>query len=332
MISEDLAFFGYDATTWRRLISLFWGAAGDTEPRLRGVMVVLVDDDIKPTGCFHTIVGEIPVETLGPLDNLDELCRRQQARACCLVRDQIAPEVVDYLRPSLDPDRDYVSQVMRLMRLLHRMRNGGLVRMWPNPLAILPLPPAPTAQAALDVLLPCDQCVVLAVFDEGGLWTGGVLRRGKELDLLAGPTAMLDWTGPLGGDWRRDHRLLLDAVEREVAPVQIGMFMSLSAARRVFAERQGGAWALAFAARELILNPMPPYAAAGLGLDGLAGAAQMATMVFEQFDAAELRRVAEGFWRGFTDGQGLAGLLGFSPTEVISEVVREKLTDHESDV
>jgi hypothetical protein len=31
--------------------------------------------------------------------------------------------------------------------------------------------------------------------------------------------------------------------------------------------------------------------------------------------------VAQGFWRGLTDGRGLEGLLGFSPKQVIAEAL-----------
>ena len=43
MISEDFAFFGFDETSWARLVCLFLGD-GDEEGS-RGVLVVVVDGE-----------------------------------------------------------------------------------------------------------------------------------------------------------------------------------------------------------------------------------------------------------------------------------------------
>ena len=44
-------------------------------------------------------------------------------------------------------------------------------------------------------------------------------------------------------------------------------------------------------------------------------------------DAEELVTIAQGFWRGLTDGKGLEGLLGFSPTRAISGALDKALSD-----
>jgi len=99
--------------------------------------------------------------------------------------------------------------------------------------------------------------------------------------------------------------------------------MELSTAQAVLSGRQAGDWAMAFATRELMIHPVPGYAAAGLGLDVLGGAAQYALQALEQIDSEELVTIAQGFWRGLTDGKGLEGLLGFSPVQAISGALRK---------
>jgi hypothetical protein len=41
----------------------------------------------------------------------------------------------------------------------------------------------------------------------------------------------------------------------------------------------------------------------------------------------ELIGIAQGFWRGLTDGKGLEGLLGFSPNEAISGALEKALSE-----
>jgi len=310
VISEDFAFFGFDDTSWDRLVSLF---LGDPSEETRGVLVVVVDAARTPVASFHTATGSIDPATLPSLENLETLCDITSAGACIVMRERAMADLEDYLAEPLDPGQDFATRVMRFAHVLRELGNGNWLRIWPNPLPDLLLAAAPAAKPAVDFLLPDGHSVALGVFEEGQLWTGAVLRRNAgTLDVLAGPGAMSQWTGPLGGAWQRDHRVLTRAIERELGPIHVGFFMERSTARSLLTGRQAGEWAMAFATRDLIVHPLPVYAAAGLGVDVLSGATQYALQALDQMDAEEIVTIAQGFWRGLTDGKGFAGLLGFS--------------------
>jgi hypothetical protein len=220
-------------------------------------------------------------------------------------------DLADYLAEPIDPGQDFATRVMRFAHVLRELGNGNWLRIWPNPLPDLLLAAAPAAKPAMDFLLPDGHSVVLGVFEDGQLWTGAVLRRnGGTFDVLAGPVAMSEWAGPLGGAWHRDHRVLTRAIERELGPLHIGFFMERTTAQTLLTGRQAGEWAIAFATRELLVHPLPGYAAAGLGIDVLSGAAQVALAALDGMDSEELITIAQGFWRGLTDGKGIEGLLG----------------------
>ena len=142
--------------------------------------------------------------------------------------------------------------------------------------------------------------------------------------MLAGPGAISQWAGPLGGAWHRDHRVLTRAIERELGPIHVGLFMELHTAQALLTGRQAGDWAMAFATRGLMVHPLPGYAAAGLGIDVLSGAAQYAIQALEQMDSEEILDIAQGFWRGLTDGKGLQG---FSPARVISSAFEKAFSE-----
>jgi hypothetical protein len=316
VISEDFAFYGFDETSWGRLVSLFLGENGD---KSRGVLVVVVDADRMPVASFHTAMGSIDPATLPDAPDLEALCNAMEAGACIVMRDRAMAEIQDYLAEPLDPDHDFVTRVMRFAHVLRELGNGNWVRVWPSPLPDLLLSAAPAAKPVIDFLLPDGMSVVLGVFEDGELYTGAVLRRNAgSFDVFAGPGAISEWAGPLGGAWRRDHRVLTRAIERELGPIHIGFFMERSTGQTLFTRRQAGEWAMAYATRELMVHPLPGYAAAGLGIDVLGGAAQYALQALDQMDTEELVTIAQGFWRGLTDGKGLEGLLGFSPAQAIS--------------
>jgi hypothetical protein len=330
VISEEFAFFGFDETSWDRLVSLFLRDQGPGVPR--GVLVVVANAAGMPVASFHTARGSLDPAALASLDDLEALCGATACGACIVMRDRARIHVEDHLAEPLDAEQDFVARVMRFARVLRELGDGNWVRVWPNPLPDLLLSAAPAAQPAVDLLLPDGHNAILGVFDQGELWTGAVLRRsGGHLDLFAGPDAISQWAGPLGGEWRRDHRVLVHAVERELGPLQLGLFMELPTARRLFRRREAGDWAMAYATRELLVHPLPGFLAAGLGLDGLGGVARYAFQALEQMDPEEIVTIARGFWRGLTDGKGLEGLLGFSPGGVVAAALKRARSDAQSD-
>ncbi|MBW1757034.1 MAG: hypothetical protein JRJ80_12800 [Deltaproteobacteria bacterium] len=310
MISEDFAFFGFDDTSWDRLVSLFLGESGEDRPR--GVLVVVVDAERTPVASFHTATGSLDPATLPDSPDLEALCEATGVGACIVMRERAMADLEDYLAQPIDPDQDFATRVMRFAHVLRELGNGNWLRIWPNPLPDLLLAAAPAAKPAIDFLLPDGHNVVLGVFEDGQLWTGAVLRRnGGTFDVFAGPGAMSEWAGPLGGAWHRDHRVLTRAIERELGPLHIGLFMERSTAQSLLGGRQAGEWAMAFATRDLMVYPLPSYAAAGLGIDVLSGAAQVALQALDGMDSEEILTIAKGFWRGLTDGKGIEGLRGF---------------------
>jgi hypothetical protein len=299
VISEDFAFFGFDETSWDRLVSLLLGG---NEPH--GVLVVVVNRAAVPVACFHTERGSMDPSLLPPPGDLEALCEVAQARACIVMRDRAMGEVESYLAEPLDEGQDFVSRVMRFVHVLRQLGNGNWLRVWPNPLPHVLLAAVPAAKPATDLLLPDGHSVVLAVFERGELWTAAVVRRSAgNVDVFAGPRAISEWAGPLGGDWQRDHRVLADAIEAELGPIHLGLFMERPTAERLIRDRQSGEWARAFATRDLIVHPLPGFVAAGLGLDVVRGAAQLAMQVLEGIEPDEIASIAQRFWKGFTEGK-----------------------------
>jgi hypothetical protein len=309
VISDDFAFFGFNRQSWDRLRSLVTSdRAGE------GVLVVVVNRFGITIAAFHTAHGTIDTEGLPAPGDLQGLCEATGSKACIVMREHTIADVRDSMVAPLDAAEEFDARVLRFARIVRELGNGNWLRVWPNPFPNVLLSAAPAAKSAIDLLLPDGHVVVLGVFDEGKLWSGAALRRaGGEIDALVGPDALADWAGPLGGAWERDHRVVARAVERELGPVHLGLYMERATAERVFDPNRSGEWAFAYAARDLISYPLPPFLAAGLGLDVLRGAAQTAAQVLDGLEPDEMADIAKGFWRGLTDGRGLPGLLDLLP-------------------
>ena len=88
-----------------------------------------------------------------------------------------------------------------------------------------PCPRRPSWWRAVDSLCGEGQVLVLGAFKEGSLWTALVLRRGRRgFDVIGGPQDLRRAMGLLSGDWRRDVRHLMSAVEDRYGPLALGCF------------------------------------------------------------------------------------------------------------
>ena len=136
----------------------------------------------------------------------------------------------------------------------------------------MPWPPEVTLEGEHAALVPltADHAEALAeAVKDGELWTAFVARRrGSGFDLIAGPDELRPAMGFLSGDWRRDYRYLVDAVEERYAPLALGCFGEVGTFRKLQLDAGPGAWTRAVAVRDIVLSPIPGALGLALGYDG----------------------------------------------------------------
>ena len=214
---------------------------------------------------------------------------------------------------------------MGMLRAAREMMDAGWIELWPNPVANLPLPSAATLDRALDIVLPNDRAALIVLWDRE-LWTAVALRRRDgAIDRVAGPDLLRDWAGPLGGDWRRDYRVFVDAVARSVAPVHIGIFAEADTARELLRGTDPGRWARSVAVRDLVINPMPRFVMAGLGADAARGVGRASAKALGGIDlAGAALPLASWLRQRLTDARTVRDVLGFDPLELLSALLRRE--------
>ena len=195
----------------------------------------------------------------------------------------------DSVSASIDSDSDYLTQCHHVLKAIQKLGDDGDMRMWPNPIANLPIPKADALRGTLDSFLPEGHAAVLALFDQGQLYTAiAILRGGDALERVVGAETIAGWVGPLGGDWTRDHRVVCDAVSINLGPVHVGLFAEAHTCRQLLRDPRPGAWAAATATREVIVHPMPLSAALTLGIDGFAGVFRSAARALSDVDLSNV--------------------------------------------
>lgn len=341
MISGSLRFEGFDSRSWTHLISLFapnvprrmtTEGAGDA-PELGapdpaaardGTLVVVLDDRERVLKAMHTERGRVVGLEYGGPDQLEALAHAWGARRCVIVREGVIEEIGERIARRLGRDDDYIAQLLVVARTVREMSEAGLLLTWPRPLGDVPIPTIGMVRRALDTVLPDEHALVLVVWQGSAPWTGVVLRRrGGAVDLIAGPDLIARWTGPLGGDWRRDYRVISDAVTRAVAPVHLGVFTELPTLRALLRSAEPGAWTRAVAVRDVIVHPTPPYVAVALGADAVRAIARQSAAWLGGIDALGQLAPLAGYVRGrVAEVASVTATLGFDPLAVLATWLR----------
>lgn len=325
MIDPALRFEGFDARSWTNLISLFTPDAagpapsGDGAPP-RGALVIVIDDRDRVLLALHTARGRIEGLTWQGPSELPALAERYGVRRCVALREGVIEEIGERVARRVDRDEDYLAQWLRVMRTVRELSEAGLLHTWPRPLANVPIPSAAMVRRALDTVLPEDRALALVVWNGTTPWTGVALRRRKAgIDLVAGPDLIARWAGPLGGDWRRDYRVVSDAIGEAVAPVHVGLFTELDTLRALLRSADPGAWARAVAVRDVIIHPAPPYVAVALGADAVRAVARESARWLGGIDALSALAPLATYVRGrVSEVASVTATLGFDPLKALS--------------
>ncbi len=331
---------GFDARSWHRLVSLVAPGLSSHAPaaRERGVRTVggllfVLYDESGVVRALHSLRGAVELPTWrGPSDL--EACAKSLDTSFAVAAEAGAiEELYERVGGRVHVGDDAWETLLIVLGAAREMADEGELRMIPTMARGVPLPPPDVVRRAWDHVVPDGHALVLALFEGVELETAMVLRRrGAGVDAVLGPEALRRMVGPLGGDFRRDFRVVRAAVEREVAPVSCGVFAPTSTLRDLLISDESGAWARALATREVVVDPMPPWIAMAAGAGALRAVGKRSREVLLGIEALGL--LGPFASRAQRVGDLLASvdvraLLGFDPLDVIGTILRGSSTARE---
>ncbi len=333
MITQDVSFEGFTATDWQRLADVFRApgrSAAEGSKRARGGVVAITTGN-RLRKLVHTQRGRLDMQsTEWPL-KLSALAGRFDSSWAVELSAGALEELVERFSERIRPRQGYLEQALELARALRELEAEGLVAMWPKRFADIPVPGSRVIDTALDLFCGEGRAVALGVFRHGELYTGLVARRrGLGFDRIVGPDELRSEMGLLSGDFRRDYRHFAAAAERDVAPLSLGIFGELLTFQALAKNPAPGAFALAVAARDLLISPVSPALAVPIGVDvgraafaGLRGLAQ-------RFGAGSALGPMLGRAEEFVS-RDLTALLGFDPWAALVSVFERDRDQREHD-
>jgi hypothetical protein len=315
VITRDVSLEGFTATDWQRLADVFRAPAGATrtsEGASRGGVVAVTTGN-RLRKLVHTKRGRLDMTDVEWPQKLPALAGRYESSWAVELSAGALEDLVERFSERLRPRQDYFEQALELGRALRELEAEGLIAMWPKRFADIPLPGTRIVGTALDMLCGDGRAIALGVFRHGDLYTGLVARRrGLGFDRIVGPEEIRPEMGLLSGDFRRDYRHFLHAAERQVGLLSLGVFGELSTFQMLARDVTPGSFALAVAARDLIVSPASSAIALPLGLDvGRAAFAGLRGLA-DRFGAGAALAPFLGRAEQFVS-RDLSALLGFDP-------------------
>ncbi|MFI5298559.1 MAG: hypothetical protein ACHREM_10715 [Polyangiales bacterium] len=350
MLTADARFEGWSPTDWSRLLSLF-RASADAE---RDDVRVPRHDDDAPSGglvvvhdrgrvrkVLHTSRGRIdpcaihwpperPPEQLDDRPALATLADQARVHWVWALQTGALEELMERFGARVRRGDDALTQALIVFAAFRELLDEGLVESWPRRLQGVPVPTRQMVDRAIETLIPARKLATIALYDRGELWTALVVRRAPQpkdeparFDLIAGPMQLRRAMGVLSGDYHRDTRYFLEAVEGTYGPIALGVHGEVGTLRRLITSARPGDWARASALRDLVLDPVPSALMLPLGLDATRGLFELAGKVAKRFDpiglAAPLIRMMGERLPKLPPGAG--GKPGFDPLDALRKLL-----------
>ena len=331
MLTRDVRFEGFTAEDWTRLMRLMQPgpqmSSDSPSPKSGGVIAVTSGKKLRKLISTRNRRLDPQVETWP--DSLENLAERHGAGWAISIHTGALEEMTDRFGDRLEPGQELLEQAIILAGVLRELEAEGAIQLWPWTPASWPIPSERVASRALDVICPNGKSLALGTFVDGQVHTAVVVRRmGNGFDWIVGPEAFRSEMGLISGDWTRDYRHLVRAMETHVGPLAMGVFAEGGTFERLVSDPAPGAWAAAVAARDVYLAPAGSAVAIPLGLDvgraafvamrGLADRFGVADLLSEDGPIAPaFDRMHQAAW----GGRDLESALGFDPFALLRKLV-----------
>ncbi|MCC6648779.1 MAG: hypothetical protein IT374_24840 [Polyangiaceae bacterium] len=271
MLHEDVRFEGWDVRDWQRLVSALRRPASARPPGEPSGGLFVLHDGARVHKLLHSTAGRLPGAG-GPARPLAELCAEHHARWGVSLHEGALEELMERVSARARRGDDLVDQALGLLSIAQRMGREGALGTHPTSLASLRVPPADVLRGAVSRLLPDGKVLALGLFEGGELFTAIALRRrGRAIDLVLGPEELRARVGLLSGDFRRDYRFLVAAIEELAGPIGTGVFTDVATFRELFVSPPPGAWARAALVRDVVVVPLSGAALVPIAIDAARG-------------------------------------------------------------
>jgi hypothetical protein len=318
MLTADVRFEGWTTDDWKRFLHLWKPRAAASQEATRargGVIVIHAAGRLRKL--LHTSRGRLDIGAAWPV-SIGVLAKANHASWALSAHAGALDELMERLGARARRGDDLIAQGLSVVQIVREMMAEGAIESWPSRLRGVPPPSDAMVRKTIDSICADGRALCLGMFQAGELWTAFVARRrGFGFDVIAGPDELRPAMGLLSGDWRRDYRHLVRAVEDRYAPLAFGCFAEVDTFRALQTDARPGVWSRAVAVRDVALSPIPVAIGLALSVDGARYAFENLKVVTSRTDPFgfmdPLLRSIRGAVGKVVGDKDVPSVLGFDP-------------------
>jgi hypothetical protein len=304
MFSANIKVQDIDGAHWRRFLSLLSHPLPSIGTHPAKVPVVLFLENNRLQKALRIGEGVLTGISWGGPDSLPALHKELNASWILAVEAEALSALMQEYEVQWKFGQDIASDAMGFIQLL-RAKFGQGFYMYPRPFANLLIPPIEVWKRFIDLLLPDGFCIAFYVFEHQQIWTSFIIgKQAGEIDLLTTHDALRP--APPMDQWRTDARLLVNAISKQIRPVQIGLFAEKSVWLSLLASGSRTAFASAASEGTVLLEPAPSW------LRMLLGVGRWVDVVSREVEK-RTGPLGNLFGRGRTLGEALSRAVGLTP-------------------
>src|SRR5262245_8035752 len=234
MLTKDVRFEGWTTEDWGRFLSLWKsspenGTDDETDARSASGGLLVIHSGGRVRKMLHTNRGRIEKDGQTWPVPLAELAMKHAARWVLAAPSGGLEKIAERFGARSRREDDLTSQARLLLDIVRELVTGGVIEIWPNRIDRLSLPAQPVFENTIEAIYPPGHLILIALFDQGELFTSiGLERQKGGISRIVGPDDLRSRLTFLSGDFRRDYRYALSAAERALGPIAFGCFSELA--------------------------------------------------------------------------------------------------------
>jgi hypothetical protein len=324
MFSRDLVISGIDPVHARNL----WTMVSLEQARVRRPpLAFAVLDGGRPN---LLVVGGRSVEAPSGFeritaDNAEALASALGVRLLLAAEEDALRDVVEDVQTRWKHGDDHFVQTEVLLDRVRIAIEDGDVILWPDFFTVALRLEAASMRRFFDIVFPPRTCAILYLFRNQAVHSSLIAVRGeRDIETVTGHYSLVDHLGTYH-PWQDGYPRIVEAAELVHGTPTLGFFGEADVVQEMILRPRSGQLSRAILDRSVIIDPLPGWMAATLGVDALSRAARMSMSLLEKVDRLGLGRRFDlesmrNQVRDHIDRKmDFEALLGFDPFEYLSE-------------
>lgn len=301
---------------------------GTERPRPSLCLALLRDG--KPLVVTNGFRGFVLPEKFRVLDeeNIEAAARYVKAKVLVAVEEAAWVDILEQVQSKLRVgDDNFVMAELFLVAFREALEAGRLI-IYPDLFNFIFDLRADRLRRFADAAFPKNSSIVVYLFQGQSLEAGLTIVRGEEyIETVAGHGALGEAAEGFH-PWQKGYGRILDAVKKKYAPPSMGFFAEIDEIRNILWYPEAGSFLRNFVAGNIVIDPMPAWVAAALGVDAVTRVARTSMDLIRQFDTMGITRRFDLGMLGRTlqehlkkEEISLEAIVGFDPVTFLSKLI-----------